>query len=133
MCFDARSAELIDNNLGFEQVGKNSVECRTFLFIKIEGELIMNGAGLLMIGAVLLLFIYMLLAKRSRFLPFLPFGFLIVYFAIRAIFQFVGHLPIVSEYDKWIGVASSVILIMGRYPPDFCPAYRIATKILERD
>ena len=63
-----------------------------------------------MIGAVLLLFIYMLLAKRSRFLPFLPFGFLIVYFAIRAIFQFVGHLPIISEYDKWIGVASSVIL-----------------------
>ena len=70
----------------------------------------MNGSGFLMIGAVLLLFIYMLLAKRSRFLPFLPFGFLIVYFAIRAIFQFVGHLPIISEYDKWIGVASSVIL-----------------------
>lgn len=63
-----------------------------------------------MIGAVLLLFVYMLLARRSRFLPFLPFGFLIVYFAIRAIFQFVGHLPIISEYDKWIGVASSVIL-----------------------
>ena len=70
----------------------------------------MNGAGFLMIGAVLLLFVYMLLAKRSRFLPFLPFGFLIVYFAIRAVFQFVGHLPIISEYDKWIGVASSVIL-----------------------
>ena len=70
----------------------------------------MNGAGFLMIGAVLLLFVYMLLAKRSRFLPFLPFGFLIVYFAIRAVFHFVGHLPIVSEYDKWIGVASAVIL-----------------------
>ena len=70
----------------------------------------MNGAGLLMIGGALLLFVYMLLAKRSRFLPFLPFGFLIVYFVIRAVFQFVGHLPIVSEYDKWIGVTSSIIL-----------------------
>ena len=70
----------------------------------------MNGAGLLMVGAVLLLFVYMLLAKRSRFLPFLPFGFLIVYFAIRAVFHFVGQLPIVSEYDKWIGVGSAVIL-----------------------
>jgi small-conductance mechanosensitive channel/CRP-like cAMP-binding protein len=70
----------------------------------------MNGAGLLMIGAALLLFVYMLLAKRSRFLPFLPFGFLIVYFAIRAILHFASQLPIVSEYDKWIGVGSAVIL-----------------------
>jgi small-conductance mechanosensitive channel/CRP-like cAMP-binding protein len=70
----------------------------------------MNGAGLLMIGGALLLFGYMLLAKRSRILPFLPFGFLIVYFAIRAAFYFVGHLSIVSEHEKWIGVASSIIL-----------------------
>jgi small-conductance mechanosensitive channel/CRP-like cAMP-binding protein len=70
----------------------------------------MNGAGLLTLGGALLLFVYMLSAKRSRFLPFLPFGFLIVYFAIRAVSQFFGHLPIVSEYDKWIGVASSIIL-----------------------
>lgn len=72
--------------------------------------MIMNGVGLLMIGVVLLLFVYMLLAKRYHNLPFLPFGFLIVYFAIRAVFQFVGHLPLFSEYDKWIGVASGVIL-----------------------
>ena len=70
----------------------------------------MNGTGLLMIGGVLLLSSYMLLAKRSRFLPALPLGFLIVYFAIQAIYQFVDHLPIVAEFDKWIGVASAVIL-----------------------
>ena len=72
--------------------------------------MIMNGYGLLMIGGALLLFFYMLLAKRSRFLPFIPFGFLIVYFIVQAVYQFVGHLPIVAEYDKWIGVASAVIL-----------------------
>ena len=70
----------------------------------------MNGTGLLMISAALLLFVYMLLAKRSRFLPFLPFGFLIVYFSIQAVSHFFGHLPIVSEYDKWIGVASAIVL-----------------------
>ena len=63
-----------------------------------------------MIGAALLLFTYMLLAKRSRFLPFLPLGFLIAYFAIGAVSQFVGHFPIVLEYEKWIGVASAIIL-----------------------
>ena len=72
--------------------------------------MIMNGLGLLMIGGALLLFFYMLLAKRSRFLPFIPFGFLIVYFAIRAVYQFIGHLPIVADYDKWIGVTSAIIL-----------------------
>ena len=72
--------------------------------------MIMNGYGLLMIGGALLLFFYMLLAKRSRFLPFIPFGFLIVYFIVQAVYQFVGHLPIVADYDKWIGVASAVIL-----------------------
>lgn len=70
----------------------------------------MNGAGFLMSGAALLLCIYMLLAKRSRFLPFLPLGFLIAYFAIGAVSQFIGHLPIVLEYEKWIGVASAIIL-----------------------
>jgi adenylate cyclase len=70
----------------------------------------MNGAGFLMIGGVLLLCLYMLLAKRSRFLPFLPLGFLIVFFAIEAVSQFVGHLPIVLEYEKWIDVASAIIL-----------------------
>ena len=70
----------------------------------------MNGIGLLMIGAVLLLSVYMLLAKRSRFLPALPLDFLILYFAISAFFQLAGHLPIVAEYGKWIGVASAIIL-----------------------
>jgi len=70
----------------------------------------MNGAGLLMFGGALLLVVYMLLAKRSRFLPFLPFGFLIAYFAIRATYKFIGHLPIIAEFDKWVGVASAVIL-----------------------
>ena len=70
----------------------------------------MNIAGLLMIGAVLLLLAYMLLAKRYPKLPFLPLGFLIVYFAIRAVFRFIDHLPVVSEYGKWIGVGSAVIL-----------------------
>ena len=70
----------------------------------------MNGTGLLMIGGVLLLSSYMLLAKRFRFFPALPLGFLIVYFAIQAFYQFVGHLPIVAEFDKWIGVAAAVIL-----------------------
>jgi small-conductance mechanosensitive channel/CRP-like cAMP-binding protein len=70
----------------------------------------MNWAGILMIGGALLLFVYMLLSKRSRFLPFLPFGFLIVYFAIRGAYEFVDHLPIVTDYTKWIGVASAIIL-----------------------
>ena len=70
----------------------------------------MNGAGILMVGGALLLFIYMLLAKRSGLLPVLPLGFLIVYFALGAISQFFGHFSIVSEYGKWIGVASAIIL-----------------------
>ena len=52
----------------------------------------------------------MLLSKRTRFLPALPLGWLILYFAIRAIYQFVGHLPLVSEYAKWIDVGYSVVL-----------------------
>lgn len=70
----------------------------------------MNGIGILMIGAALLLSAYMLLAKRSRFLPVLPLEFLILYFAISAIFQATDHLPIVAEYGKWIGVGLAVIL-----------------------
>ena len=70
----------------------------------------MNGTGLLMIGGLLLLSSYVLLAKRSRFLPALPLGFLIAYFAIRSVYQFFGHLPLVAEFDKWFGVASSVFL-----------------------
>ncbi|MGD9373068.1 MAG: mechanosensitive ion channel family protein, partial [Desulfobacterales bacterium] len=70
----------------------------------------MTGTGLLMICGALLLTAYMLISKRSRFLPALPLGFLIFYFAIRAAYQFIGHLPIVAEYDKWIGVVSAVIL-----------------------
>jgi len=70
----------------------------------------MTGTGVLMIGGALLLTVYMLISKRSRFLPPLPLGFLIFYFAIRAAYQFIGHLPIVAEFDKWIGVTSAVIL-----------------------
>jgi len=70
----------------------------------------MTATGLLMIGGTLLLAAYMLVSKRSRFLPALPLGFLIFYFAIRAVYQFIGHLPVVAGFDKWIGVASAVIL-----------------------
>ena len=70
----------------------------------------MTYTGLLMIGGALLLTVYMVVAKRSRFLPPLPFGFLIIYFVIRAIYQFIGYLPIVAGFDKWIGVVSAVIL-----------------------
>ena len=70
----------------------------------------MVGTGLFMAGMALLLFIYTLLSKRARFLPHLPLGWLILYFAIRAIHQLTGHLPLVSEYEKWIGVGYSVVL-----------------------
>jgi len=70
----------------------------------------MNGTGYLMLGGVLLLSVYMQLAKRSRFLPSLPLGLLIIYFAIQTIYQFIGHLPIIVEFDKWIGVVSAIIL-----------------------
>jgi small-conductance mechanosensitive channel len=70
----------------------------------------MNGTGLLMIGGTLILSTYMLLAKRSRFLPDLPLGLFIFYFAVQALYQFIDHLPLVSEYAKWIGVAFSIIL-----------------------
>ncbi len=70
----------------------------------------MNATGLVMIAGTLLLSVYMLLAKRSRFLPALPLGWLILYFSVRAIYQFVGHLPFVSEFDRWIGVGFSTIL-----------------------
>jgi small-conductance mechanosensitive channel len=70
----------------------------------------MLSTGLLMVGLALLLSLYMLIAKRGRFLPYLPLGWLILYFTIRAIYQFSGHLPLVSEYEKWIGVGYSVVL-----------------------
>lgn len=70
----------------------------------------MVGAGLLMVGVALLLSVYMLLSKRTRLLPDLPLGWLILYFAIRAVFELVGHLPLVSEYEKWIAVGYSVVL-----------------------
>lgn len=70
----------------------------------------MVGTGLLMVGVALLLSVYMLLSKRIHMLPALPLGWLILYFVIRAIYQFVGHLPLVSEYEKWMGVGYSVVL-----------------------
>ncbi len=70
----------------------------------------MVTTGLLMVGVALLLSVYMLLSKRTRLVPALPLGWLILYFAIRAIYQFVGHLPLVSEYAKWIDVCYSVVL-----------------------
>ena len=70
----------------------------------------MNSTGLLMLGGVLLLSFYMVLAKRSLRIPALPFGFLIAYFALGAVYQIVGDLPIISEYGKWIDVASSIVL-----------------------
>ena len=70
----------------------------------------MNGSGLLMIGGALLLTLYVLVARRSDKLPLLPFGLLITYLVIRAIHLLIGHLPIVAEYDKWIRVASSILL-----------------------
>jgi len=70
----------------------------------------MVGTGLLMVAVALLLSVYMLLSSRIRILPGLPLGWLILYFAIRAIHQFVGHLPLVSEYEKLIGVGYTVVL-----------------------
>ena len=70
----------------------------------------MNSSGLLMISGALLLSFYMLLAYRSHKLQSLPFGFLIAYFALGAIYHFMGHLPIIAEYEKWIRVASSIVL-----------------------
>ena len=70
----------------------------------------MNSAGLLMISGALLLSLYLLLASRSDKIPSLPFGFLIAYFALGAIHYFIGHLPIIAEYGKWIDVASSIVL-----------------------
>ena len=91
----------------------------------------MTGTGLLMIGGALLLAVYMVVAKRSRFLPPLPFGFLILYFAIRAIFQFIGHLPIVAGFDKWIGVATAIILSWAIIRLTFALLNRIAAEVLE--
>lgn len=70
----------------------------------------MNGTGLLMILEALLLSAYWILSKRSRFLPALPLGLLILYFVIGAIDQFIGHLPFAAEFDRWISVTSAVIL-----------------------
>ncbi len=70
----------------------------------------MNSAGLLMISGAFLLSLYLLLASRSDKIPSLPFGFLIAYFALGAIHYFIGHLPIIAEYGKWIDVASSIVL-----------------------
>jgi small-conductance mechanosensitive channel/CRP-like cAMP-binding protein len=70
----------------------------------------MVGSGLLMVGVALLLSAYMLLSRRTRYLPTLPLGWLILYVTIRAIDQFAGHLPMVSEYQKWVGVGYSVVL-----------------------
>ena len=70
----------------------------------------MSGSGLLMLGGALLLSLYMILAKRSQKLPALPFGLLIAYLAVRSIYLLVGHLPLFAEYDKWIDVASSIVL-----------------------
>jgi small-conductance mechanosensitive channel len=70
----------------------------------------MNGSGLLMIGGALLLTLYFLLAKRSQKLPVLPFGFLISYLIISAIYLYIGHLPIITEYEKWIRVVTTILL-----------------------
>ena len=70
----------------------------------------MNSSGLLMIIGAFLLSLYLLLARRSDKIPSLPFGFLIAYFALGAIHYFIGHLPIIAEYEKWIDVASSIVL-----------------------
>jgi small-conductance mechanosensitive channel len=72
--------------------------------------MMMSGSGLLMLGGALLLSLYMILAKRSQKLPALPFGLLIAYLAVRSIYLLVGHLPLFAEYDKWIDVASSIVL-----------------------
>ena len=63
-----------------------------------------------MISGAFLLSLYLLLASRSDKIPSLPFGFLIAYFALGAIHYFIGHLPIIAEYGKWIDVASSIVL-----------------------
>lgn len=70
----------------------------------------MNVSSMLMIVGALALAFYMLLAQRSTKLPKLPFGFLIAYLVLRVIHQIVGHLPVVAEFSKWIGVASAIIL-----------------------
>ena len=76
----------------------------------MEGESIMFGAGLLMLGVALVLSAYMVFAKRSRFVPDLPLGWLILFFSLAAIHRFVGHFPLISEYDKWIRVGYSIVL-----------------------
>ncbi len=70
----------------------------------------MNATGLLMLCGTLLLSVYMLLARRSRHFPVLPLGLMVVYFAIGAVYQFINHLPLVSQFDKWIDVGLSIIL-----------------------
>jgi len=68
----------------------------------------MNSTGFLLLGVVLLLSVYMQLAKRSRFLPPFPLGLLIIYFAIQTIYQFIGHLPIIAEFDKGHDVVGTI-------------------------
>ncbi len=68
------------------------------------------STGLFMLGIAIILGGYMFLSSRSRFLPHLPLGWLIAYFATYAIHRFVGHVPFVVQYEKWIGVGYTVLL-----------------------